>query len=364
MFVLIGESGCGKSTIEKKLLEKGFSESISITTRNPRNGEVNGTDYHFVTKEKFEVIRENNELAEWAEYNGNYYGTKKEDCKEDTICVIELKGLKQLKRKDLDITSIYLKTTEEKRRENMIRRGDSEEEAKKRVEKDRKAFEGVEDEVDFVIKNETLEDLEVIVDLAVKLKDMESSVELFKKYSSLTPYIITSKGKLVNIFDLQPNDIKIEDIAHALSQICRWNGHSKYHYSVAQHSVMVSKRIEELGGTVKEQLFGLLHDASEAYICDIPKPVKAFLHDYIKIESSLQSVAYEQLVGSTPDEKEQKIVDKVDFEVLVKEAQEITNYSTMLLKGEQEIDSMSCKKQSMKKSEKEFLDLYKQLKNS
>lgn len=70
-------------------------------------------------------------------------------------------------------------------------------------------------------------------------------------------------------FNFDEVDFDIQDIAHSLSMQCRFNGHTKEFYSVAQHSVYVSEVADE-----KDALWGLLHDATEAYLCDIPKPLK------------------------------------------------------------------------------------------
>jgi uncharacterized protein len=88
--------------------------------------------------------------------------------------------------------------------------------------------------------------------------------------------------------DPRPEDVCIEDIAHALSNQCRYSGHVESYFSVAQHSVLVSRCLPE-----GEALWGLLHDASEAYLVDLPRPLKNFseLGDaYKKIEKRLMEV--------------------------------------------------------------------------
>jgi len=79
-------------------------------------------------------------------------------------------------------------------------------------------------------------------------------------------------------------DICIEDIAHALSMICRYTGHVREFYSVAQHSVIASKIVP-----LEDAQWALLHDATEAYLCDVARPVKPFLGDYKKIERRLMN---------------------------------------------------------------------------
>lgn len=105
----------------------------------------------------------------------------------------------------------------------------------------------------------------------------------------------TFSGKLVNIHKPKPEMICIEDIAHALSNICRFNGHTPRHYSVAQHSIFVSNLMKQNGENVEMRLHGLMHDAAEAYIQDIIKPLKHILGgDYASIEHRFEMVICER----------------------------------------------------------------------
>ena len=88
------------------------------------------------------------------------------------------------------------------------------------------------------------------------------------------PFIQTLSGRRVNPFDAAPDDIDPHDIARALSNICRFGGHSKAFYSVAQHSVIVCELLEQRGATPDELMAALLHDAAEAYLGDLPHPLK------------------------------------------------------------------------------------------
>lgn len=98
-------------------------------------------------------------------------------------------------------------------------------------------------------------------------------------------YLTTVSGRDVDIQRVTPSDISILDIAHSLSNLCRFAGHTREFYSVAQHSVRVALALPE-----ELQLAGLLHDASEAYVVDLPRPVKCLLPDYRKIEDSVWEV--------------------------------------------------------------------------
>lgn len=88
-------------------------------------------------------------------------------------------------------------------------------------------------------------------------------------------WIQTFSGRRVSLVDPQPDDIHFEDIAHALAMQCRFNGHSKLFYSVAQHSIHVSRLCDR-----QHALVGLLHDATEAYIGDIVRPLKGLFRQH------------------------------------------------------------------------------------
>ena len=88
------------------------------------------------------------------------------------------------------------------------------------------------------------------------------------------PFIQTLSGRRVNPLDASPEDIDPVDIARALSNLCRFGGHSRHFYSVAQHSAIVCDLLEERGATADELMAALLHDAAEAYLGDLPHPIK------------------------------------------------------------------------------------------
>ena len=83
--------------------------------------------------------------------------------------------------------------------------------------------------------------------------------------------------------DPRPSEILIEDIAHSLALLCRFGGHCRRFYSVAEHSILVSRLCEP-----QHRLWGLLHDASEAYVVDVPRPLKRCLPGYRAIEDRVQ----------------------------------------------------------------------------
>lgn len=106
-------------------------------------------------------------------------------------------------------------------------------------------------------------------------------------------YILTYTK--TEFYPLQPvsADIKIEDIAHSLSLMTIANGHFKHFYSVAQHAINCYKNAKSRGCSERVRLSCLLHDASESYISDLTRPVKAQLPEYFTIEEKLQRLIYE-----------------------------------------------------------------------
>lgn len=105
-------------------------------------------------------------------------------------------------------------------------------------------------------------------------------------------YITTHSGRQFSFTNPHPSTVLIEDIAHALSHINRFTGHTKYAYPVAPHCVAVSRYLELTGEPVIVQFAGLMHDAHEAYFGDISAPLKAFL-GISALEDRIQAVVAE-----------------------------------------------------------------------
>lgn len=105
---------------------------------------------------------------------------------------------------------------------------------------------------------------------------------------------ITLSGHSIDPQNPQFDSIQILDIAKALDKLCRFSGQVPAHYSVAAHSLAVSSLIESRGGNPEEALAGLLHDATEAYMADLPTPYKLACPDYIRLEQNLQRIIAER----------------------------------------------------------------------
>jgi hypothetical protein len=126
------------------------------------------------------------------------------------------------------------------------------------------------------------------------------------------PYLQTVSGRFVNPLDPDPEQLDPGDIARALANQCRFGGHSRVFYSVAQHSVIVSELVEQRGGDAEDAFAALMHDAAEAYLGDMPHPVKhrsALGAAYREVEDNLEHAIRERF-GIRPDVPEIKRVDR------------------------------------------------------
>lgn len=125
-------------------------------------------------------------------------------------------------------------------------------------------------------------------------------------------YITTFTGKHFYPMSPDPMAICIEDIAHALSLICRGNGHVHKFWSVAEHCICCAKEAEARGLSARVILACLLHDASECYMSDVPRPFKKEMDAYQEQEENLLSTIYEKFLGYDLTEKEQAQVCDID----------------------------------------------------
>jgi len=133
-------------------------------------------------------------------------------------------------------------------------------------------------------------------------------------------YIATYTGKQFFLLNPRLEDIDIIDIAHALAMQCRWTGHCKFHYSVAQHAYYCS-----LLGPESEALERLMHDASEAYISDMNRPLKHYTDAgtaYMKVEKPLQALIYAAF-GCVNEPASVKLADNA---MLYAEKEQIVGY--------------------------------------
>ena len=132
------------------------------------------------------------------------------------------------------------------------------------------------------------------------------------------PILTTHSGKYVDIYAPDVDSIVIDDIAHALSNLCRYGGHSDIFYSVADHCVNMHDYFMERDQPINAYV-ALMHDATEAYLCDIPRPIKPFITGYQEIEDNLQKVIFEKF--KVP--KMNDAVKKLDHNIIYNEVEEV-----------------------------------------
>ena len=170
MIVLAGPSASGKTEVAKYLASHfGMSKIITTTTRPMRKGEVNGKDYFFVSIEQFNSMVEEDKFVEYTVYNGNMYGSTKDQIDDNKCVVIDPIGMKAyISLNDPKIVTFYLKANEKIRYKRMIERGDSVENAKQRILNDKVAFNKKNMcEVDFKIDSENFS-IEEVSELVYK----------------------------------------------------------------------------------------------------------------------------------------------------------------------------------------------------
>jgi 5'-deoxynucleotidase YfbR-like HD superfamily hydrolase len=137
---------------------------------------------------------------------------------------------------------------------------------------------------------------------------LEGSPEYIETYK-VNPWIQTFRGLTFNLLEPREDDICIDDIAHALSNQCRFTGHTRFFYSVADHSTQVSQLVPP-----QFAMWGLLHDASEAYIADMSRPLKhgtPLGKIYKQVEEKVMRVVCQKFGLEWPEPPEVKVADNI-----------------------------------------------------
>lgn len=156
-----------------------------------------------------------------------------------------------------------------------------------------------------------------------------------------------------------PAGVSLADIAHALSLLCRGNGHVAHFYSVGQHSLNCAREAAARGYTPLVQLGCLLHDASEAYLCDIPRPLKASMETYRRDEARLQGCIEGVLLPAPLSDADRTKIKAIDDDMLYTELPQLLGRRDITptpLSAEPVLGTLP-----FQQVEAEFLDLYHQL---
>ena len=145
----------------------------------------------------------------------------------------------------------------------------------------------------------------------------------------MNAHMLTASGRDFVPTRLVPADVCITDIAHALSLICRFGGHTTEHYSVAQHSLLVARILSVMDASPAVQVAGLMHDAHEAYIGDIPTPIKDALglcwHE-LELQAADAGQAAFGLTGITQSNR--ALIKHADLVALATERRDLTRFDT------------------------------------
>jgi hypothetical protein len=173
----------------------------------------------------------------------------------------------------------------------------------------------------------------------------------------MSDHITTFTGEFFHPLEPEIEKIKVEDIAHALSLMCRANGHIHSFFSVAQHSINCCVEAEAREYSKRIQLACLLHDASEAYISDITRPVKKELPRYLEIEDNLQGVIFNKFFKVPLTDDELKKVFEIDDAMLYHEFLHFMNLEVMNIKPEL-INKPSFDFKHFKTVENTFIDKF------
>lgn len=131
--------------------------------------------------------------------------------------------------------------------------------------------------------------------------------------------IKTFTGIMFDPMAPEPEQINITDISHALSMLCRANGHFRSFYSVGQHCINCALEAKARGLSRRVQLGCLLHDGSEAYLSDVTRPVKEFLPKYLEIEEPLQDVIWQKWISPALSDEEIRQIFQIDDDILLHE---------------------------------------------
>ena len=191
LFIIAAPSGCGKTSLVKALLESlsNLSVSVSHTTRKPRKAEIDGENYHFVSKERFGEMISNNDFVEYAEVFGNLYGTARSNIKEkldaniDIILEIDWQGARQVRENMPHSISIFiLPPSKNVLLQRLTDRGQDDEETISKRMKNSESEMSHYDEFEYLVINDqfdsALNDLKAIIqDCNNNLKNIEFSLE-------------------------------------------------------------------------------------------------------------------------------------------------------------------------------------------
>lgn len=175
--ILVGKGGAGKDFLASHLVSTGYTKDISYTTRPPREGEVNGVDYHFVEKSYFRNLMYDNFFYETAKFNGWYYGTTRESWGKADLFIMTPTGVSEITKKDKSkCVIVYLDIDEGTRRERLGKRVSPPDSIEHRLKADEEDFKKLDQKGEFFVK---------ISDPNFNLKETEKNISFIRRIQFL-----------------------------------------------------------------------------------------------------------------------------------------------------------------------------------
>lgn len=172
MMILIGASASGKTEVARVLIEQfNYKKCITTTTRAMRKGEIDGVSYHFVDKETFLKLKEENAFVESMEYQNEFYGLQVKDIIPEGVVILDPIGANEVIRLKKEVFVVYMETSEALREERMIQRGDAIDMIKMRLQSDALLFNKQNlHKIDIIVENEnqSLMEIAAMIDKAYK----------------------------------------------------------------------------------------------------------------------------------------------------------------------------------------------------
>lgn len=176
----------------------------------------------------------------------------------------------------------------------------------------------------------------------------------------MSDYITTYGGSHFVPVRPEADQIHITDIAHALSLICRGNGHVKHFFSVAQHCINCAEEAAARRYSKSVCLACLLHDAGEAYMSDVPRPFKKYIPEYKTYEDKILGIIYEKFLGRNLTEEEELLVKLIDDDMLYFDLRELLHETSDRAEPEMK-SSFSLCFEPFELVEKRYLEMFAQL---
>ena len=173
----------------------------------------------------------------------------------------------------------------------------------------------------------------------------------------MSDYITTYTGKHIDPVHPISDLICIEDIAHALSLICRGNGQVKTFFSVGQHCINCAREALARGYSNRIAFACLLHDASECYLSDVPRPFKKTLTGYKEQEENLLNLIYQKYLGNLLTSEEEKKLIEIDVDMLWFDLTYLLNEKQTKQQPEVRI-TIDYKVRTFEEIENEYLELF------